>query len=145
MYLDPVARETPIMAIGGAVREALRLADVLETMLVGLREAFEKGARRQITETKRLDDILDKLNTAIKAYITSIDPDDPSASIDLAFGVADYFGLKDKEARAIASEIAAVVSDWKQVAEKTGLTRAEMDRMASAFEHDDLDKARAAA
>jgi phosphate:Na+ symporter len=78
MYLDPVARETPIMAIGGAVREALRLADVLETMLVGLREAFEKGARRQITETKRLDDILDKLNTAIKAYITSIDPDDLS-------------------------------------------------------------------
>jgi serine/threonine-protein kinase HipA len=76
---------------------------------------------------------------------TSIDPDDPSASIDLAFDVADYFGLKDKEARGIAAEIAAVVSDWKQVAEKTGLTRAEIDRMASAFEHDDLDKARTAA
>src|SRR2546430_9622173 len=66
---------------------------------------------------------------------TSIDPDDPNASIDLAFSVADYFGLKDKEARAIAAELAAVVSDWKQVAEKTGLTRAEIDRMASALEH----------
>jgi phosphate:Na+ symporter len=75
MYLDPTARETPIVAIGGAVREALRLADVLETMLAGLREAFAKGDRRQISETKRLDDILDSLNTAIKAYITSIDPD----------------------------------------------------------------------
>jgi phosphate:Na+ symporter len=75
MYLDPVARDTPVVAIGGAAREALRLADILDTMLAGLREAFEKGDRRQISETKRLDDVLDRLNTAIKSYITSIDPD----------------------------------------------------------------------
>jgi phosphate:Na+ symporter len=48
---------------------------VLDTMLSGLREAFAKGDRRQISETKRLDDVLDKLNTAIKAYVTSIEPD----------------------------------------------------------------------
>jgi phosphate:Na+ symporter len=48
---------------------------VLETMLLGVREAFVKPDRRHIAETKRLDDILDKLNTAIKAYITSIEPD----------------------------------------------------------------------
>jgi phosphate:Na+ symporter len=80
VYLDPSARETPIVAIGSAAREALRLADVLETMLSGLREAFEKDDRRQISETKRLDDVLDKLNTAIKVYLTSIDPDALSAS-----------------------------------------------------------------
>jgi phosphate:Na+ symporter len=75
IYLDPIARDTPVVAIGGAAREALRLADVLDTMLSGLREAFAKGDRRQISETKRLDDVLDKLNTAIKAYVTSIEPD----------------------------------------------------------------------
>jgi len=75
MYLDPVARETPVVALGGAAREALRLADVLGTMLTGLRDAIDKGDRRQISETKRSDDVLDKLNTAIKAYITSIDPE----------------------------------------------------------------------
>ena len=75
IYLDPAARDTPIVALGGAAREALRLADVLEAMLAGLREAFDKGDRRQISETKRLDDILDKLNASIKAYITAIDPD----------------------------------------------------------------------
>jgi phosphate:Na+ symporter len=80
MYLDPAARETPIVAIGGAVREALRLADVLEVMLTGLREAFSKGDRRQIAETKRLDDVLDKLNTAIKAYVTSLEPESLSDS-----------------------------------------------------------------
>jgi phosphate:Na+ symporter len=75
MYLDASAREAPIVAIGGAVREALRLADVLDSMLTGLRDAFAKGDRRQIAETKRLDDILDKLNLAIKAYVTSLEPD----------------------------------------------------------------------
>jgi phosphate:Na+ symporter len=74
LYLDPAAHETPVVALGGAAREALRLADVLETMLIGLRDAFEKADRRQVAETKRLDDVIDKLNTAIKAYITSLDP-----------------------------------------------------------------------
>jgi phosphate:Na+ symporter len=75
MYLDPFARETPVIALGAAAREALRLADVLETMLQGVRDVFEKPDRRQIIETKRLDDVLDKLNTAIKAYLTSLDPE----------------------------------------------------------------------
>jgi phosphate:Na+ symporter len=75
MYLDRSAQETPIIALGAAAREALRLADVLETMLQGVRDAFEKPDRRQISETKRLDDVLDKLNTAIKSYLTSLDPE----------------------------------------------------------------------
>jgi serine/threonine-protein kinase HipA len=73
---------------------------------------------------------------------TSIDPDDPSASLDLAYGVAGYFGLKDGDARVVAGEIGAVVSVWRSAAEKAGLSRTEIDRMASAFEHDDLRKAR---
>ncbi|HEY4253697.1 MAG TPA: Na/Pi cotransporter family protein [Roseomonas sp.] len=76
LYLDRAARETPIVALGGAAREALRLADVLQEMLHGAREALAKGDRRQIGETKRLDDVLDSLNTAIKRYLTSIDPDE---------------------------------------------------------------------
>jgi serine/threonine-protein kinase HipA len=69
---------------------------------------------------------------------TSIDPDDPRASVELAFEAAEYFGLKDRESRSIAAEIATVVSSWRSAAEKAGLTRAEIDRMASAFEHEDL-------
>jgi phosphate:Na+ symporter len=75
MYLDPSAREIPVIALGAAAREALRLADVLESMLHGLRDVFERGDRRQISGTKRLDDVLDKLNAAIKAYLTSLDPE----------------------------------------------------------------------
>lgn len=76
LYLDPAARETPIVALGAAAREALRLADGLETMLDGAREALLDGQRKRIGTTRRFDDVLDRLNTAIKAYLTSIDPDE---------------------------------------------------------------------
>ncbi|MBV9539221.1 MAG: Na/Pi cotransporter family protein [Acidisphaera sp.] len=75
LYLDPAAHETPIVAIGGAAREALRLADVLEAMLSGLRDVLERDDRRLVAETRRLDHVLDRLDAAIKAYLTSIDPD----------------------------------------------------------------------
>jgi phosphate:Na+ symporter len=75
MYLAPVASEAPVIAIGAAAREAMRLADILETMLLGLRDAFARADRRQIGETRRLDDVMDKLNTAIKTYLASLDPD----------------------------------------------------------------------
>jgi phosphate:Na+ symporter len=76
LYLDLSARETPIVALACATREALRLADVLEGMLQGFRDALERTDRRRIGETKRLDDVLDKLNRAIKAYLTSLDPEE---------------------------------------------------------------------
>ncbi len=76
LYLDRAARETPIVALGGAAREALRLADVLEEMLHGAHDALLKSDRKLIEETRDRDDVLDSLNTAIKRYLTSIDADD---------------------------------------------------------------------
>jgi phosphate:Na+ symporter len=79
IYLDAAARETPIVALGAAAREALRLADALEAMLQGARKVVFAGDRKEIGEIKRLDDVLDRLNTAIRAYLTTIDPDALSA------------------------------------------------------------------
>jgi phosphate:Na+ symporter len=76
IYLDPAAKETPIVALGGAAREALRLVDVLDEMLQGARDSLVKGDRKLIAVTRRRDDVLDSLNTAIKAYLTSIDPEE---------------------------------------------------------------------
>ena len=73
VYLDQAAMEIPAVALGAASREALRMADVLETMLHSTLEALDRGDRKRIAETKRLDDVLDRLNGAIKAYLTSID------------------------------------------------------------------------
>lgn len=76
LYLDPAARETPIVALGAAAREALRVADALGEMLSGARDALASADRRKIVETRRRDDVLDRLNAAIKSYLTSLDPDE---------------------------------------------------------------------
>jgi serine/threonine-protein kinase HipA len=68
----------------------------------------------------------------------AIDEADTTASLDVAFGVARHFGLKPAAAKTIASEIGKAVSGWRRVASFLGLSAQEIDRMASAFEHEDL-------
>jgi phosphate:Na+ symporter len=77
-YLDPTALESPPIALGAAAREALRMADALEAMLARAGEVLASTDRRRIGEVRRLDDVLDRLNTAIKGYLTALDPEDLS-------------------------------------------------------------------
>ena len=74
---------------------------------------------------------------------TDIDLDVGTASLDLVLEVAGYFELDGAEARTIASEVGKAVGGWRKVANNLGLTSHEIDRVASAFEHDDLRRARA--
>ncbi|MBL8553056.1 MAG: Na/Pi cotransporter family protein [Phenylobacterium sp.] len=72
IYLDPAARETPQVALALATREGLRMADTVEGMLKGLREALQSDSREPITTTRQLDDVLDGLNSAIKGYVLGL-------------------------------------------------------------------------
>src|SRR5271170_6372786 len=75
MYLDWAARETPSIALAGAAREALRMVDVFEAMLRGALDSLNRGDRKRVAETARMDNVLDRLDTAIKEYLTSLDID----------------------------------------------------------------------
>lgn len=68
---------------------------------------------------------------------TAIDLDDGTASLDLALSVAEEFRLSPAQAREIISEVRLGVSQWGQVAGELGLGKREIDRMASAFEHEE--------
>lgn len=73
-YLQPIDERTPVaVTLGGASREALRLADVLEQMIDGLHDALTTPDRRRIEEARSLDDRLDRLNRAIKENLIAID------------------------------------------------------------------------
>lgn len=78
--------------------------------------------------------------TDVKPRILSlaIDELDTTASLATAFAVAPYFGLKPDKAKSIAAEIGQAVSGWRRVASDLELPAREVDRMASAFEHNDL-------
>lgn len=86
---------------------------------------------------------LNPVPTDIKPRVltTAIDLDDNTASLDLALSVAEYFELDDKQARAIAGEVAAAVARWREEALRLGARPNEIERMASAFEHDDAARA----
>ena len=73
-----------------------------------------------------------------RVLTTAITLDDGTASLKLAYEVAAYFELTAKDARALAREVGDAVSGWRKEAVKLGLSKAEIDRMASAFEHEDL-------
>ena len=83
---------------------------------------------------------LNPVPTDIKPRVltTAIDLDDGTASLKLALQVAGYFELGEDEAHKIAGQVGQAVATWRRQAEKLGLTPAEIDRMASAFEHEDL-------
>ena len=72
---------------------------------------------------------------------TAISEEDATASLDLAFQVAPYFELKDVEARKIAGDVARGVANWRRDASRHGLSKAEIDRMTSAFDHEDFKQA----
>jgi phosphate:Na+ symporter len=80
LYLDASARELPSAALAGAARECLRMADTLESMLRNALDLLDGTDRKRIAATRRMDDVLDRLNEAIKLYLTSLDPDDLSES-----------------------------------------------------------------
>jgi serine/threonine-protein kinase HipA len=56
----------------------------------------------------------------------------------LALEVAGYFELDAAKARSIAAQVGKAVSRWRDEAARQGLTKHEISRMTSAFDHEDL-------
>lgn len=83
---------------------------------------------------------LNPVPTDVKPRVltTAIDLEDGTASLKLAFDVASYFELASAAAHQIADEVGQAVTMWRREAKDLGLTAAEIGRMASAFEHEDL-------
>jgi serine/threonine-protein kinase HipA len=73
-----------------------------------------------------------------RVLTTAINMDDGTASLKLAFEVAPYFELAATGARRIAKQVGVAVATWRREAAKLGLSHTEIERMASAFEHEDL-------
>lgn len=69
---------------------------------------------------------------------TAIDLEDGTASLGLAYEVASDFELTADQARSIARDVGKAVASWRKQAARLELNPREIDRMASAFEHDDL-------
>ena len=82
---------------------------------------------------------LNPVPTDIKPRIlaTAINEEDNTASLALALDVAGYFELDAAKARDVAAQVGKAAGKWRDEAARHGLTKPEIDRMGSAFEHED--------
>ena len=71
-YLDEKILHMPTVAIGQAEREALRMADIVTTMLVKTRDSLFSGRHEQITHVFRMEELVDDLDNLIEHYLTRI-------------------------------------------------------------------------
>ncbi|MEH1832295.1 MAG: Na/Pi cotransporter family protein [Nostoc sp.] len=71
-YLDPNALTLPAIALGQAMREILRMADLATEMLQLSIQAFEDGVKDLPKQIGALDNQLDDLETAIKHYLIQL-------------------------------------------------------------------------
>ena len=55
--------------------------------------------------------------------------------------VAEYFGLSSRRARTVVAEVAKAVGPWRREAAGLGIARTEIEKMSSAFDHEDFKKA----
>jgi serine/threonine-protein kinase HipA len=81
------------------------------------------------------------VDIAPRILTSAIDIDDQTASIDLTLDVAEYFSVGVADAKGHIRSIAKAVSGWRDFASGYGLSPSEIERMSSAFEHEDLHRA----
>jgi len=71
-YLDDNELETPALALADAARETLRMGDTVEVMLREVMGALMSNNRTTVIEVSRMDNIVDRLDEAIKLYVTKL-------------------------------------------------------------------------
>jgi phosphate:Na+ symporter len=74
-YLDDAALENPPLALANAARETLRMGDTVEAMLHDVMTALMNSDRSLASNVSRLDNVVDRLDEAIKLYITRLTRD----------------------------------------------------------------------
>ncbi|WP_375740848.1 Na/Pi cotransporter family protein [Pseudomonas boanensis] len=75
-HLDATALDTPSLALANAVRETLRMGDIVEQMLNNLLHLLRGGDPLLGKDIHRLDDDIDALYTAIKLYLARMPRED---------------------------------------------------------------------
>lgn len=74
-YLDDAALQTPALALANAAREMLRMGGFVEAMLRDVMTAIMNNDRKLAADVSHMENIVDRLNEAIKLYITKLTRD----------------------------------------------------------------------
>ncbi len=78
-HLDPAAIDTPSLALANASREVLRIGDLIEKMLLSLLPVIRDNDQLRAQQIRKLDDVVDKLYTAVKMYLARVSREELNA------------------------------------------------------------------
>jgi phosphate:Na+ symporter len=136
IYLDAGAQETPMVALGGAAREALRLSDLAHGMIVQARLSLGASDRRLALEAKQQDDLIDRLAQSIKAYLGSLDAEALNGEDQERFGeVAVFVSEIEQAADALSRGFLATLAKQLKIAAPLDLPgRDELQGLAQRLE-----------
>lgn len=142
-YLDETAFHSPSVALACAERETLRIGDIIETMLRQSMTALLSDDRKLVTEICRLDDVVDKLDEAVKLYLAKLtresldDREGRRAMEIIAFSInLEHVGdIIDKNMMELANKKIKrkLVFSREGAAELTGFHREVLDNLKLAF------------
>ncbi|MBN9602548.1 MAG: Na/Pi cotransporter family protein [Afipia felis] len=71
-YLSENALATPSIALADAVRETLRIVDLIETMLEQVMSALLRNDKNAVSFVSQLDDVVDRLERSVRLYMTRL-------------------------------------------------------------------------
>ncbi|MFK3799836.1 MULTISPECIES: Na/Pi cotransporter family protein [unclassified Pseudomonas] len=77
-HLDLAALSTPSLALANAVRETLRMGDLIDSMLNAMQEVLRGNQTSVTQEVRRLNDDIEVLYNAIKLYLAQMPREDLS-------------------------------------------------------------------
>ncbi len=75
IYLDEASLAIPSVALTCAAREVLHMGDAVESMLRQSMTALMSNDRKLVAEVSRMDNIADRLDEAVKLYVTRLTRD----------------------------------------------------------------------
>jgi phosphate:Na+ symporter len=99
-HLDDALLDRPAIALSGATREVMRLADTVELMLREAIHPFEDRDDVRREELRKLDSAVDRLQEEIKLYLTKLtraplSPEDSRRAFDLILFITNLEHVGD--------------------------------------------------
>nr|WP_294973922.1 Na/Pi cotransporter family protein [uncultured Pseudomonas sp.] len=112
-HLDPAALDTPSLALINAVRETLRMGDIVEQMLNHLMQVIHSGDPLLAKQIRKQDDDVDALYTAIKLYLARMPREDLSEPDSRRWAEIIELAINLEQAGDIIEHMLGAVQDKK--------------------------------
>ena len=149
-YLDERALDQPSLAFGQATREALRMADVVQSMLRDVIPVFARDDQALLEEVEKRDDQADFLEREIKLFLAGVGREAVGAELSRKeIGLISFIGnlenigdIIDKNLMELARKKLYQArrfseAGWAEIVEFHGLVTKNLERGIAAFAAND--------